>query len=596
MGAAHLHAAGEAREGRRQPPPPPLPPAGRGGRARGLGGRADDRDRRPRGDHRRPAARGRDPLHRRDPRADPADARARGRRGAGLLRPAAPAGAPPPRRARPWGARGARQHRRGPPPRAAADPPPRGAAAGLAEPPRGRSLGLRGDAAAPRGAGAEPRRGGRRDPQRARRHLAAGDPGRSPEPGPARPLRPRGRGARPDDLLEGSPGGPSYPAIDRLYSESLVFDRAYAVAPWAISTLASSLTSVVPPAHKTINGTFVAESQTLLSEVVDRAGYATVAATADLDFSAARGLTQGFDEVVSLARGPSQRNDAPIVVSAGLRASAARSRPRMLYAVVADPQAPYEPPRELQGEAARPAEAPLPHLTHLWLGRVRAGKVAPTRAELAYVRRLYRGELQVVDRALGELLEALERDGGLDDAIVVLVGLHGEEFLEHGGAGHGFSLHEESLRVPLAIRAPKLLAPGRVRVPVDLLDLAPTLVDLLGLPFPVEWQGESLVGVIDDPQPPPRLVVAYMGDGSRAAIVGDAKLIVGSGRGLEAQRLYDLARDPGEREDLLARGGIALRIVRQALAWEIAEEGRWKRARWGSGADLRPAFALDHGM
>src|SRR5690606_20546216 len=122
-----------------------------------------------------------------------------------------------------------------------------------------------------------------------------------------------------------------------------------------------------------------------------------------------------------------------------------RGRPRMGYAVFSDPQAPYEPPRELQGDGVRPEEAPLPHLTHLWLGRVRSGKVTPTRAQLAYVRRLYRGELQVIDRALGQLVEALEGASLLDESIIVLVGLHGEEFYEHGGAGHGWTLHEESV-------------------------------------------------------------------------------------------------------------------------------------------------------
>jgi membrane-anchored protein YejM (alkaline phosphatase superfamily) len=226
---------------------------------------------------------------------------------------------------------------------------------------------------------------------------------------------------------------------------------------------------------------------------------------------------------------------------------------------------------------------------------VRSGAVIPDAAQRDYIRRLYRGELQRVDAALGTLMAALTEEGSLDEAIVVLVGVHGEEFFEHGGAGHGHNLHEESLRVPLAIRAPALLAPGRVGVPVDLLDLAPTLVDLLGLPFPGAWQGESLVPVIDDPQPPPRLVVAYLGDGSRAAIVGDLKLILGSGR--DSQRFYNLALDSGEIDDRIDSGGIGLRVVRTALAWELAAVGQsWKRARWGTGANLRPAFALDHGM
>src|SRR5690606_29167309 len=151
---------------------------------------------------------------------------------------------------------------------------------------------------------------------------------------------------------------------------------------------------------------------------------------------------------------------------------------------------------------------------------------------------------------------------------------------------------------PLAIRAPALLAPGRMDTPVDLLDLAPTLADLLGLGAPKEWQGRSLVPVIDDPQPPPNLVVSYLGDGSHAALLGNYKLILGPGRTVERQRLFDLGADPGELRDLRAEGseGVALRMLRNALAWQLAYEERWRRTRWGTPAALESAFALDLGL
>ena len=409
-------------------------------------------------------------------------------------------------------------------------------------------------------------------------------------------------GARPDDLLGVLLRGPRFEHVERLSQAALVFDRAYAPGPWAVPSHAALLSSLAPPVHATVKGIHVADAQILLPEVLDRAGYHGVLVAANGDVAGDRGLTQGFDATVGLSRGTAQGNDARAVVAAALGQRGARP-PRFVYADIIDPQAPYDPPRELLGELTAPAGAPLPHLTHLWLGRVRTGAVVPDAAQREYVRRLYRGELQVVDGAVGDLLGALEKSGELDEAIVVLVGVHGEEFLEHGGTGHGHTLHDESLRVPLAIRAPALLAPGRVSAPVDLLDLGPTLADLLGLPIPPEWQGDSLVPVIDDPQPPPRLVVAYLGDGSRAAIVGDLKLILGSGR--DSQRFYDLSLDPGETTSRTDGGGIGLRVVRTALAWEMmapaaARPGepaqRWKRARWGTGADLKPAFARDHGM
>lgn len=397
-------------------------------------------------------------------------------------------------------------------------------------------------------------------------------------------------GARADAFFD--PGRrPTLEAIDALRRESMVFERAYALGPAAVPTHAGWLSSVAPPVHLTVRGTFVADGQVLLPEALARAGYLRALVSSNPSVDEERGLTQGFDLTEVLAG--DEEEDAAAVVTRALALVSRHSERWFLYIDVNDPQAPYEPPRELLGETVAPLGAPLPHLTHIWVGRVYTGKLVPSEDELRYVRRLYRGELQVVDRAVGELVEALRAANRLDDAIVVLVGIHGEEFFEHGGAGHGRNLHEESIRVPLIIRAPKLLAPGKVTAPVDLLDLAPTLADLVGAPAPDGWQGESLVPVIDDPQPPPRLVLAYMGDGSRAAIVGDHKLVLGPG---VLERFYDLQADPGEHQDRRGEGGVALRMVRTALSWQIEHQDQWKRARWGTGANLRPAFAMDLGM
>jgi arylsulfatase A-like enzyme len=305
-----------------------------------------------------------------------------------------------------------------------------------------------------------------------------------------------------------------------------------------------------------------------------------------------RGLWQGFDSMKVLGD-LAEEQHAEAVVAAGLEALRPRRRRWFLLANVNDPQAPYDPPRELLRGLEVPPGASLPHHTHIWVGRVRLGRTVPEAAELDYVRRLYRGELQVVDRAVGSLREQLEEADRFEQAIVVLVGVHGEEFFEHGGAGHGRTLYEESIRVPLMIHAPAALEPRRVRTPVDLLDLGPTLADLVGASAPDIWQGETLLPIVDDPQPSPRLVVAYLGDGSRAAIVGDYKIVMGAGG---TERFFDLSTDPGEQTDRVVEGGVAVRVVRSALAWQLAHEKTWRRSRWGTGANLRAAFALDLGM
>ncbi len=385
---------------------------------------------------------------------------------------------------------------------------------------------------------------------------------------------------------------PSLPNLEAFAAASLVFERAYAPSPAAVPSHAAWLTSVAPPRHLTVRGTFVADNHVLLPEALERGGYVRVQASANTDINEARGLLQGVDAYAVLAD-VVEAPRATAVLSDAIARLEGKAGRWYMHANVNDPQAPYEPPRELVRETSPPEGSPLPHLTHIWVGRVRLGKTEPSPEEVAYMRRLYRGELQVVDQALGELTHWLERERRLDDAIIVVMGVHGEEFYEHLGAGHARTLYEESLRVPLAIRAPSLLAAGRVDVPVDLLDLSPTLLDLQGLAIPDRWQGRSLIGVIDDPQPPPQAVSAYLGDGSRAMVVGVHKLVLGPGR---KEEYTDLASDPREDPEVPSFPGIGLRIVRTALSWELWSDEVWRRARWGTGANLTATFARDWGM
>ena len=402
-------------------------------------------------------------------------------------------------------------------------------------------------------------------------------------------------GFRGDELAPERLASGDFPSLSQFRREALSFSVAYAPGAAAVPSHAALQSSVVPAAHLTGTGTFVAQSWTVLAEVLKRAGYRTQLVTANPYVSQARGLVQGMGEVQTLTAGPVRNNTATHVVAAALPEEDDRKFPAMSYMVMNDPQAPYDPPKAFLRGLTAPEGAPAQHLTHMWVGRVRRGR--DVRAEeRRYVRSLYRGELQLVDVALGNTLESLVTSRRLKDAVIVVVGIHGEEFLEHDGAGHGLRLFEESLRVPVLIRAPELLAPGEVSIPVDLLDLAPTLLDLVGIEAPTDWQGRSWVSVIDDPQPPPQIAAASLGDGSFMIRAHDLKLQVGPSVGPDGIRLYDLSLDPGERDPLETGGGVGMRMMRTAATWHQLEFGRWKRLRWGTAVNLLPAFALDHGM
>src|SRR5690606_13796048 len=109
---------------------------------------------------------------------------------------------------------------------------------------------------------------------------------------------------------------------------------------------------------------------------------------------------------------------------------------------------------------------------------------------------LYDGAVAYTDQHLGRLLDTLRERGLYDTSWIVVLADHGEGWADHEGfVGHGFGhLYEEQVWVPLLIKPPRGagIAPRRVRAPVSLLDVAPTLADFLELPAPEDLRGRSL--------------------------------------------------------------------------------------------------------
>ncbi len=165
---------------------------------------------------------------------------------------------------------------------------------------------------------------------------------------------------------------------------------------------------------------------------------------------------------------------------------------------------------------------------------------------------LYDAGIRDTDTQIGILLDDLRARGLLENTIVVVVSDHGEEFLEHGQYLHE-QLYEELLHVPLIISFPgdkgARYRGRREKSLVRLVDVAPTLLDFLGLPIPEGFDGLSLVPLLEGGTGPPRLVSSsWLKAGKRALRLGDWKLVVDE-RGPE---LYDLAADPLETRNLAA--------------------------------------------
>ncbi|MCA9320334.1 MAG: sulfatase-like hydrolase/transferase, partial [Planctomycetes bacterium] len=169
---------------------------------------------------------------------------------------------------------------------------------------------------------------------------------------------------------------------------------------------------------------------------------------------------------------------------------------------------------------------------------------------------LYDAEIRYADEHFGRVLDALRARQDWDRTVLIVQSDHGEEFGEHGGRYHSSSLYEEQIRVPLVWRVPGL-APIHVPTPVELVDLPATIRNLFVLPPDISGQGDDLCGLMvgERPADPSQVVVRaqfrehHLSQGLLDALrMGDEKLIR-QGRS-QTWELYDLARDPGETENL----------------------------------------------
>jgi lipoteichoic acid synthase len=174
----------------------------------------------------------------------------------------------------------------------------------------------------------------------------------------------------------------------------------------------------------------------------------------------------------------------------------------------------------------------------------------------------YANDLFVGDAAFGLLRDGL-RARGLDDrTLYVVVGDHGEAFLEHeGNFAHSLFLYEENVRVPLLIAAPGLTR-GTRRAPqlASAVDVAPTIVDLLGLPPSALHEGRSLL------DPAPRLVTFFTDQGVPQAALREGCWKFIEDRESGRAQLFDLSADPGERQNVAAADAARVRRYRGCLA------------------------------
>jgi len=332
------------------------------------------------------------------------------------------------------------------------------------------------------------------------------------------------------------------PRLDALAKAGVRFEQAVSPVPLTLPAHASLLTGRVPRRHgiRDNAGFRLDPGIPLLTERLVAAGYATAAFVSAAVLDRGGGLARGFttyDDNVRIGdrrafdyqeRAASQTVDALLPHLAELKA------PFFLWIHFYDPHLPYVPPEPY---ASRFKDRP------------------------------YDGEIAFMDAQVGRVLDALKRK--TTPVLVVVAGDHGESLGEHGESAHGVFLYQATQHVPLILAGPGLPAGATVAATVGLIDVAPTILDLLGLAPLVEADGRSMLPVIRGARIPPRDYeletfypsFSYGWAPLRALRSGPYKYV-------DAPRpeLYELPTDPRETKDIVLPKASRAAELARALA------------------------------
>ena len=325
------------------------------------------------------------------------------------------------------------------------------------------------------------------------------------------------------------------PNLTRLESESVSYTRAYSLSSYTAMSMGGFLAGRYPgELHR--SGYFFSaypDSELFFPEILQQAGVRTLAAHAHYYFDQKAGFRQGFDDY-RMVDGLDVNNTTDKNVTSPQHLALAEE-------ILSDP-ANTKGPFFAWFHFMDPHDRYMSHEGHtLW------GSGGRDR---------YDGEIHFTDAHVGKLLRFIEAQPWGKRTAIIVKADHGEAFGEHKQTRHGFELWEPLVHVPLFIRVPGV-TPRRIEQPRSQIDLAPTILDLLGVAAPATLAGVSLLPEIrGETEPPAREVIIDLPRTSdnfrRRAMVSERYKIIAFGDDFRFE-LYDVIDDPGERVDLRHR-------------------------------------------
>ena len=388
------------------------------------------------------------------------------------------------------------------------------------------------------------------------------------------------------------------PTLDGLAAEGVLFEDASATAPWTLPSHASIFTGSFPKSHGvTSMKKALSEEVPTLTRRLSENGWRTAAVVNSTWLKRESfGLTRDFDDYVYVPDLADRQTPTTWVTDQALDWMKASSGEKLfVFAHYYDVHADYtsEPAFEelfvrpyegfvdgtgwqlLQSNLeddylamcqreGNPEQCTFGTVEKPWVVDSRARKLRFEERDVEHLVDLYDAGIRQMDAELGRLFSEMRKAGLMDSALIVVTSDHGEEFMEHERLDHFLPTWQELLRVPLILRGPGVPKGTRVAAPVSSVDIAPTLLAAVGVEAPASMEGIDLAGVmrgLDEEVFDSRILYGEAAGGLSYDLVargyfpvfrsvrrGRYKLVHDSKS--ERHRLFDLARDPGEQEDV----------------------------------------------
>ncbi len=392
------------------------------------------------------------------------------------------------------------------------------------------------------------------------------------------------------------------PNIDQLAKEGALFRKAISAAPWTLPSIASFLTSQYPCVLGIGDRPTMIDSRFLsLPEVLKQHDYTTHGIVSHVLVSARLGFGRGFDgydEKSSLDR---RGVTSPAVTQKAISFLQHKHKQSFFlflhyfdphYNYILHPQYNYYPSYYGILKSNHP-------IRDIWRRRHSLSK-----DDIKYLALLYDSEIAFTDQLIGALMDELKKRDLYDNSVIIITSDHGEEFMERGWIGHCTTLYQELIRVPLIIKFPDTGA-RTVNTPVGLIDIMPTLLAYLGLKSPDGLEGKALDIASGAPlasrpifsETFNHLLTKYQVPdiqhakrtepiAFRAITLGDWKLIYDEKN--DIKQIYDLYKDPYERNDLSSRKSKINKTLAVSLSQYIDYVG--KKQKRGPTKDASELF------